>query len=101
MHKPDLISSPTALGRILGRARQVTIVAATLSTTLFLGGCDIYKKDIKCGDAIEPYDKLGFITDENGLATDPKTGTRWFRCSRGETLCQLPLQGRSTLSVMG
>ena len=95
MHKPNLIPSPTALGRTLARARQVTIVAAILSATLLLGGCDIYKEDIKCGDAIEPYDKLGFITDENGLATDPKTGTRWFRCSGGKRFVNYRCKGEA------
>jgi hypothetical protein len=95
MHKPNLTSSPTALDRALGYTRQVTIVAAIVSAILLLGGCDIYKEDIKCGDAIEPYDKLGFITDENGLATDPKTGTRWFRCSGGKRFVNYRCKGEA------
>ena len=95
MHKPNRISLPTERNRTLVRAHKVTIVAAILNATLFLGGCDVYKEDIKCSDAIKPYDKLGFITDENGLATDPNTGTRWFRCSGGKRFVNYRCKGEA------
>jgi len=62
---------------------------------LFIGACDVYDADMKCADVIEAYDKTGFITDEEGLATDIETGTRWFRCPAGKRFVNYRCKGEA------
>ncbi len=92
MHKQGLISPTTAPKNIW---RHYALKSAMLCIALALGGCDVYKEDAKCADTIKAYDKLGFITDENGLATDPDTGTRWFRCSGGKRFVNYRCKGEA------
>ena len=60
-----------------------------------LAGCDLHEPEIKCKDQIKAYDKQDFVTDDLGMAVDPNTGTRWFRCSGGKRFVNYRCQGEA------
>ncbi len=49
-----------------------------------LAGCDRYVDTPQCNAYFKPGDLGGWGVDTKGLATDPRTGLRWFRCNAGE-----------------
>ncbi|MBV31857.1 MAG: hypothetical protein CMK36_00250 [Porticoccaceae bacterium] len=70
------------------------VIVITLLISLF-AGCDLHEPEVKCEDQIKAYDKQDFVTDELGMAIDPKTGTRWFRCSGGKRFVNYRCQGEA------
>jgi len=63
----------------LRRCRWLTPLLA-----LFLGGCERYLQQPSCHEAFKPGDLGRFTVDQRGVAVDPQSGTRWYRCQAGE-----------------
>ncbi len=55
-----------------------------LSSVLWLSACERYAEQARCGDHFAAGDLGRWQVDTQGLAADPKTGLRWFRCNAGE-----------------
>ena len=78
--------------KLLTNGCIVIVITLLISS---LAGCDLHEPEVKCEDQIKAYDKQDFITDELGMAIDPKTGTRWFRCSGGKRFVNYRCQGEA------
>ena len=57
---------------------------AVLLSVFLLSACERYTEPVRCGDHFSAGDLGRWEVDAQGLATDPKTGLRWFRCNAGE-----------------
>lgn len=62
---------------------RVTYLILLLSL-LALSGCERYLDRLACNDAIKEGDYGGWTIVDQGLAHDPDTGLRWYRCNAGE-----------------
>jgi hypothetical protein len=59
-------------------------VLALLGAVGLLSACERYVEKTRCADHFLEGDLGRWQVDSQGLATDPKTGLRWFRCNAGE-----------------
>lgn len=69
------------------RLKPFNRLATSLCLLLGLGllsACDRYTEKVRCGDHFAAGDLGRWQVDAQGLATDPKSGLRWFRCNAGE-----------------
>jgi hypothetical protein len=64
--------------------QRLLITLSLLSGMAVLSGCDRYAEKVLCADHFAQGDLGRWQVDTQGLATDPKTGLRWFRCNAGE-----------------
>ena len=55
-----------------------------MSSVFWLSACDRYAEQVRCGDHFVAGDLGRWQVDSQGMAADPKTGLRWFRCNAGE-----------------
>lgn len=57
---------------------------STLLVLVSLSACDRYIEKVPCSEHFAKGDLDRWEVDIQGLATDPNTGLRWFRCNAGE-----------------
>ena len=72
---------------------KASVAIRLLSLTMLLSSCDYYRTADSCADHIAIGDRGGFITDDNGLARDPRTGTVWYRCVGGKQFTHYVCKG--------
>lgn len=63
---------------------RLLIILSLVGGLSVLSGCDRYTEKTQCADHFAPGDMGRWQVDSQGLATDPSTGLRWFRCNAGE-----------------
>ena len=60
------------------------IILSLMGGLAVLSGCSRYAEKVRCADHFAAGDLGRWQVDTQGLATDPKSGLRWFRCNAGE-----------------
>jgi hypothetical protein len=64
--------------------KRLLTTLVVLSSLSLLTACDRYVEQTRCADHFVSGDMGRWQVDSQGLAMDPKTGLRWFRCNAGE-----------------
>jgi hypothetical protein len=64
--------------------KRLLTTLVVLSSLSLLTACDRYVEQTRCADHFVSGDMGRWQVDSQGLAMDPKTALRWFRCNAGE-----------------